>query len=102
MDSSEETAVAMSKSEINRITKGLREAVKQHFSESGDAETLTVNSIRTKAEVNLSLEKDFLRTNSFWRNESKKIIREEFVSFLFFLDLSGLKLMGSRKDKMMQ
>ncbi|KAF8440607.1 hypothetical protein BGX38DRAFT_1206023 [Terfezia claveryi] len=78
MASSDDEVTAPPKAEIKRITQGIQDAVKRHFQESGDAENLTVNSIRSKAEVTLELGKDFLRKDSYWRNESKTIIREEF------------------------
>ena len=72
-------AAGADEDEINRITKGIENAVKQHFEES-DADSLTVNGIRSRAEVDLSLDKGFLRTDPFWRDRSKIIIRDEFVS----------------------
>lgn len=79
MAGSDDEVAAPSKAEIKRITKGIQDAMKQHYQESGDAESLTVNNIRSKAEVTLKLGKDFLRTDPYWRNESKTIIHEEFV-----------------------
>ena len=79
MAGSDDELAAPPKAEIKRITQGIQDAVKQHFQESGDAESLTVNNIRSKAEVALKLGKDFLRKDPYWRNESKTIIREEFV-----------------------
>ncbi|KAF8468987.1 hypothetical protein BDZ91DRAFT_847796 [Kalaharituber pfeilii] len=78
MDSNDDTIRTPPKSEIKRITQGIQDTVKEQFLESGDAETLTVNSIRSKAEAKLGLEKNFLRTAPFWRKESKEVIRAEF------------------------
>jgi len=87
MAGSDDEVAAAPKAEVKRITKGIQDAVKQHFQES-DAESLTVNNIRSRAEVTLKLGKDFLRTDPYWRNESKTIIREEFVRI--FLQLGVL------------
>lgn len=75
-------AACSDEGETSRITKGIENAVKQHFKES-DADSLTVNGIRSRAEVDLSLDKGFLRTDTFWRDRSKIIIRDEFVSEIF-------------------
>lgn len=82
MADSDDELTAPTTNEKHRVVKGIQDAVRQHFQESGDAESLTVNNIRSRAELNLNLDKDFLRTDPYWRNESKVIIREEFVSIM--------------------
>ncbi|KAI5793762.1 hypothetical protein DFH27DRAFT_567203 [Peziza echinospora] len=74
MDSSDEASNAPTKAEIRRIAAAIQEALKQH-----DAETdPTINNIRNKAEEALGLGQNFLRTDPFWKDESKKIIKDEF------------------------
>lgn len=69
-----------SKVEIARITKGLQEAVREHFLTAEDESTLTINNIRTRSEEVLKLKSGFFKDDEFWKTESKKVIREEVVS----------------------
>ncbi|KAL7268850.1 hypothetical protein RUND412_008511 [Rhizina undulata] len=74
-DESQHSSSSHDAAEVVRIQTALRDSVKRQFKE--DSDKATVKYIRSRVEKELGLDQDFLKTDEFWKSESKKIIVEE-------------------------
>lgn len=59
------------------IAKTITSAVKDRF--KNDPDSLTVNSIRVEVEERLDLDKGYLKSDVFWKDESKKLVQTTVV-----------------------
>lgn len=64
--------------EDSRIELSLRAAVSKAF-KHGEADVITLRSIRETTIAKLELEADFFKTNERWKAKSKQIIENEVV-----------------------
>lgn len=60
------------------LEQALRHAVQRVY-KLGNLEELTVKRIRTTAEEDLELKKDFFKSDQTWKDKSKTIIQSEVV-----------------------
>lgn len=65
------------------ITKAIKKTVKEIF--ETDPDSLTVNHVRTIVSAQLDLDEDFLKTDPFWKNESKDLVKTEYVGMRDFV-----------------
>ncbi|RPA91137.1 hypothetical protein L873DRAFT_1819979 [Choiromyces venosus 120613-1] len=75
MDSDDDLSSIGSAPDTTVITTTLRNAVQKQFAE--DASKTTIKYIRARVENELNLGDDFLKQDSFWKAESKRIIEDE-------------------------
>ena len=69
------------------LSKQVREALR-----AGNAESITVSSIRKMAESALGLEAGFYKQHERWNRESKRIVHEAFVCMSRCSSSGGLVL----------
>lgn len=89
------------------LEKGLRDEITSIF-QSGKMEELTVKRVRLAAEKKLGLSEGFFKTTGDWKERSDRIIKEEAVRFLQFIERANcpssanVQLRRPRKHKKTQ
>ena len=83
------------------IERTLRHAV-QAIHKSGKEEDLTVKRVRTRAEQELHLPLDFLKSDKTWKGRSSTIIKDAVVSTLYWLRVYLVSLFVNRTDSILE
>lgn len=72
----------------SELEQALRKHVRDALKAGKDDASVTVSSMRKAAEEALGLEAGFYKKNERWKEESKRIVHEAFVSSLLLIKAS--------------